>query len=135
MINALHRHQRRVRLDEPFTEDALQSLAYDGISTNEAGTGGTYSLDEVRQILENYGELYVGRTTIPGSIDAPSRRQRSSAGHALVSPRLLDVDRALQRLKPKQYQAVELCSIWGLTLREAAGVLRVAFSRRLSRSS
>lgn len=73
--------------------------------TNEAGKGEKYSLHEVREILGNYGELYVRRTTIPGSIDAPSRRQRATAGHALVSPRLLDVDRALQRLKPNQYYA------------------------------
>jgi len=126
MLDALEKHQSRVGLEDAVDAVALESEVNVGMPTREPRAD--YSLEEVTAILENYSELYVRGVATWDPSMRYLRKQGPTAGVTLVSPRLLDIDRALQRLQPKPYHAVELCNIWGLKLREAAPILRVAFT-------
>jgi DNA-directed RNA polymerase specialized sigma24 family protein len=70
----------------------------------------SYGLDEVRVWIEEYEEFREKVDTRPG-------RPLTT----LLSK--VDIDRALSRLGPKEYQAVLLCGLLNLTTRTAGALL------------
>ena len=79
-----------------------------------------YRAKEVKAWVEEYEELSAKKGTTPGG---PLR--------ALLS--LLDIERAYKMLGPHEYQAVLLCGLLGVPMRDAAealGVSAMTVSRR-----
>jgi DNA-directed RNA polymerase specialized sigma24 family protein len=77
-----------------------------------------YSAEEIEAVVENYDELQYLRYK------------------SWVQVRLMDIDMALRSLRPKHYEAVLLCGMFGLTVRTAGilvGVSKDTMHRRYVR--
>lgn len=68
-----------------------------------------YNEDEVRVLIEDYEELDALRAT-----------------RSFILVRLMDIDRALKVLPPKEREALLLCGQIGLTMRTAGAILGVS---------
>ena len=72
-----------------------------------------YSTGEIRVLVEEYEELR-------------ERKETGSRGRLLILLKLADLDKAVRVLGRKEYEAVLLCGILGLTMRTAGNLLDVS---------
>jgi DNA-directed RNA polymerase specialized sigma24 family protein len=72
-----------------------------------------YSNAEIRELVEGYEELRELRST-------------SSSRGILILVKLADLGKAVKRLSPREYEAIVLCGMIGLTMRTSGKLLGVS---------